>query len=173
MNNQIPTTQTATVDSNSGVVGQFLRFAVVGLINSVINFAVLNLLSHFTKITSGPGVIAMGAVAFAAATVNSYFMNKNWSFKDHSHFHEGQKFAYFLMVSIIGLVINSLTVYAVTTFISPPEALITAISGNWPLIGHYFTSTSVFWLNFANVVAICLALIWNFYGYRKFVFKPV
>ncbi len=155
------------------MLGQFLRFAVVGVLNSAINFAVLNLLSHFTHITKGTGIIGLGAIAFVAATINSYFLNKNWSFKDHSHFHEGQKFTFFLLVSLVGLFISTATVFIVTTYIIPPAGLVTALSVDWPVIGDRFANVAVFWLNFANVLAICFALIWNFYGYRKFVFKPL
>jgi putative flippase GtrA len=60
----------------------------------------------------------------------------------------------FLIVSIIGAGINSLVVYLVTSHISP-----------------MFGLSQTLWLNVANLIATGAALIWNFIGYKLFVFK--
>ena len=133
---------------------QFLRFVVVGVINTAINFIVLNILSALTGITSGSRVIPLAVVAFAAATTNSYILNKRWSFKDQSQVDAGRKFSLFLIVSIIGAGINSGTVYLITTNISP-----------------MFGLSQHLWLNVAALAATGISLIWNFIGYKAFVFQ--
>lgn len=134
--------------------GQFLRFGIVGVINTAINFIVLNILSHLTGIKSGPHVVYISLIAFAVALANSYFLNDFWVFKDEGHHEGGRKFSLFLTVSLIGAGINALVVFWVTTHMQPV----------------YHLSQSQ-WLNVANLVATGVALVWNFIGYKLFVFK--
>lgn len=149
------TTQQETSELTHGqAIGQFLRFAVVGFVNTVVNFLVLNLLSYLTHIQSGPSVVFLSLIAFAVAMVNSYFLNDYWVFKDMSHGEGGRKFTLFLTVSVVGAGINSAVVYVVTTFVHP-----------------MFGFSSAVWLNIANLIATCVALLWNFFGYKIFVFK--
>lgn len=135
------------------VAGQFIRFALIGVLNTAINFAVLNLLSLLTGVTKGEKIIWMAMVAFAVATINSYYFNKLWTFKDKST-DEAKKFSIFLIVSILGAMINSGTVYLISTY-------------TYPLFGL----SSHLWLNVANLFATGISLIWNFIGYKLIVFK--
>jgi putative flippase GtrA len=136
------------------LAGQFFRFAMVGLVNTIINFGVLNLLSWLTGIKSGPQVIYLSIIAFIAATTNSYYMNKRWAFRDPSTSDFGKEFSMFLLVSVGGAIINSGTIYLITTHVQPIAGL-----------------SATLWLNLSNIVGIGLGLIWNFIGYRTFVFK--
>lgn len=139
---------------NTALVSQFSRFVAVGLINTAIDFAVLNILSFTTGIHSGTGLIVINSISFLTAVTNSYFMNKYWTFgvRDGIRTAEASKF---LSVSLVGLVINSGIVYGISTFIMSPL----------PQIGP------ALWENFAKVVATGVSLIWNFIGYKLFVFK--
>ncbi|MBX4204680.1 MAG: GtrA family protein [Candidatus Doudnabacteria bacterium] len=150
--NNLPPSET---NKNYGqLAGQFLRFAVVGLMNTVINFIILNVLTWLTGIEKGGQVIYISAAAFAVATTNSYYMNKHWSFRDPSTNDRGVEFTRFLMVSIVGAAINATVIFLVTTYINPVAGL-----------------SAKLWLNLANALGIGLGLIWNFFGYRRFVFK--
>src|SRR5690348_3715899 len=122
--------------NSQSVVAQFLRFVVVGIINTAINFIVLNLLSYIFHVTKGENIIWITAVAFIVATTNSYFMNKLWAFKDKSTGDGGRKPTLFLLVSLIGLAINAGIVYLITTYLHP-----------------LFGLSGQLWLNAAAVVA--------------------
>jgi len=66
----------------------------------------------------------------------------------------GTEFSLFMIVSVIGIVINSAVVGLVTGLFSPPLGV-----------------SPELWANFAKVLATAVALIWNFIGYKFFVFK--
>ena len=134
--------------------GQFLRFALVGLINTAIDYAILLLLSKATGITGGNAIIPLNIISFSVATTNSYFLNKHWSFGDKSKVDAGKKVSLFLIVSIIGVVINTAIVRIVTTNIQP-----------------LFNLSPREWLLGAKVIATGASLVWNFIGYKIFVFK--
>lgn len=132
------------------VLWQLSKFGLVGVLNTAIDFGILNFLSVYTGTTSGVGLIPIKAASFSIALVNSYFWNKGWVF-------EGKKGANpvsFVIVSVIGIFINVGTVIVLTTIVKSP--------GNIP---------DELWLNIANVVATGFSMVWNYLGYRLVVFK--
>jgi putative flippase GtrA len=136
------------------LAAQFLRFAVVGVLNTGIDFAILNILSYLTNITEGARIIPLKGIAFLAANINSYLINKHWTFKDKSDGQGAKQFSVYLTVSIIGALINIGAVYLITTYMQPA-----------------FGMSDKLWLNVANLAATGLSLIWNFIGYKLIVFR--
>jgi putative flippase GtrA len=136
------------------LAAQFLRFAVVGALNTGIDFAILNLLSYLTNVTEGARIIPLKGVAFLVANVNSYLINKRWTFKDKTEGQGAKQFSVYLTVSVIGALINIGAVFLITTYVPPVLGLSNAL-----------------WLNVANLVATGLSLVWNFVGYKLIVFR--
>lgn len=135
-------------------IKQFVKFFVVGIINTAIDFIVLNFEMLLTGITSGPYMFVLNSISFSVATTNSFFMNKRWTFEDKEEKQSGVKFSQFLIVSIIGITINGGIVYAVTTFTNP-----------------LFGMNPQLWANVAKLFATVVSLVWNFLGYKFVVFK--
>lgn len=133
---------------------QIVKFGLVGISNTLVDFAVLNLLIWTTKIYSGNWLILLNIVSFSAAVVNSYFWNKYWTFQSKDKEKPASEFSKFLFVSIIGAIINSGIVYGVSTYIEP-----------------LFNLSSGIWVNFAKILATGVALVWNFIGYKFWAFK--
>ncbi len=158
-NTQTPVTTTTDNQSQSimqkygPLAAQFLRFAVVGVVNTGIDFAVFNVLVWATSTASGAGIIPLKAVAFLAANINSYLLNKKWTFKDKTE-GAAKQFSVYVSVSIIGALLNIGSVYLIATHIPP-----------------MFGMSAVLWANVANLVATGLSMIWNFVGYKLIVFR--
>ncbi len=136
------------------VATQFSKFVLIGGINTVIDFAVLNIEIKLTGITSGSGLFVLNTISFFVAVINSYFMNKYWTFHDITRKREETKFAQFIAVSVVGSGINSSIVAGITTFVAP-----------------MFGVSPVLWANIAKLLATGISLVWNFVGYKLFVFK--
>lgn len=136
------------------IVRQFSKFIVVGGVNTGIDFAVFNALIYVTGITSGTGIFFVNIVSFSVAVVNSYFMNKYWTFQDLRKENEDTKFAQFIGVSLVGAGINSSIVAVFTTFVTP-----------------MFGLSPQLWANAGKLLATGVSLVWNFIGYKLFVFK--
>ena len=133
-----------------GLLWQFSKFALVGVLNTAIDFGILNLMILLTGITSGIGIIPLNVVSFSAAVTNSFFWNKKWVFQSPKE----ANFITFFVITLIGLVINSSIVYIITTFVPP-----------------VFVESETLWANLAKVLATGVALFWNFTGYKLIVFK--
>lgn len=137
-------------------VAQFSKFVAVGLSNTAIDFGVLNLLSFITGITGGYIIGGVNIPGFSVAVLNSYLWNKFWVF--HADGQNGKQRAIleipkFLVISVLGLFLNSLIVVLVTTYIGPAFAL-----------------RGVFALNIGKAVGSVAVLLWNFFGYKFIVF---
>jgi putative flippase GtrA len=140
------------------LVKQFSKFFIVGLINTGIDFIVLNIEMTLTGIHSAsPELIVLNIISFSIALTNSYFMNTRWTFEaanPNDASHAAVKFSQFLIVSLVGLSINSLVIYGFLAMIPalfhlPPQA----------------------WANVAKVFATGASMVWNFLGYKLWVFR--
>lgn len=140
------------------LIKQFSKFIIVGGVNTGIDFAVLNVLMYVSGITSGVGLFVLNCISFSVAVINSYYMNKRWTFKEAAAGLEGKnagvQFSQFFIVSIIGITINGLILTGVTTLVAAP-----------------FGMSEQLWANIAKLMATGASLVWNFVGYKLFVFK--
>jgi len=134
--------------------GQFLKFATVGVSNTLVDIGVLNLLMYLSGIYQGTFIIIFNVISVSLAIINSYFWNKYWTFGAKEEESKAQEFGTFVAVSLGGALINTLVVYSLTTFLDPAFGL-----------------GKELWANLAKILAIGLAWLWNFNGYKFFVFK--
>lgn len=131
---------------------QFMRFAIVGIFNTVIDFGALNGLLWLNGYPVGWRLLLFNALAFILASCNSYLWNKHWTFGDERSTSLSQVGLFFLL-TLFGLLINCTVVYLLT------------FPGWSPL-----TVSTVVWVNLAKVAATLASLIWNFCSYRWWVF---
>lgn len=90
---------------------QFGKFAIVGCLNTFIDWAV-----YFSIIFIFPAesvffyAVAKG-FSYFCGIVNSFFLNRYWTFRASPHTNEKRRFLKFVVVNALGLGINSLSVY--------------------------------------------------------------
>ena len=126
---------------------QLIKFGIVGMLNTAVDFAVLNLLVWLTGTTEGVGLAVINVVAFAVAVTNSYLWNKFWTFRRKDSDEVGQEISKFLVVSVIGALLNTGVVFGITTLMD------------------------TLWVNVAKVLATIVVLAWNFVGYKFWAFR--
>jgi putative flippase GtrA len=136
------------------IILQVLKFGVTGVMNTGIDFLVLNGLMWLTKTYSGTLIILLNIVSFSIAVTNSYLWNKYWTFKVKAKDEIPQEFAKFITVSLIGAIINSSILFVFTTFVDP-----------------LFGISEGLWANVGKLLATGIALIWNFIGYKFWALK--
>ena len=135
------------------VIYQVAKFALVGALNTAVDFGVANFLIIISGIAVGTEVIAFKGISFTVAVINSYFWNKFWTFRKKEGGGFGE-FSQFLVVSFVGLGINLGVAYLVINTLSPVGGM-----------------SDKQWANVGFLVATFVALAWNFFGYKFIVFK--
>lgn len=92
---------------------QFVKYALIGGSNFLINIIIMNILMKSTGIYKGNMLFLFQVVAFIAYSINGYFLNKKFTFKNVK-----RKNAYLAYISVMGpaamfsaFLIRTLTLY--------------------------------------------------------------
>ncbi len=132
---------------------QLAKFAAIGGLNTILDLGILNILIIATGIATGYGYSLFKSISFVAANINSYFWNKHWTF-GASNQASLKEFGQFVMVSAVGFIINISTASVLVNVIGAPENF-----------------SPERWANIGAISAVLISLVWNFVGYKFFVFK--
>jgi putative flippase GtrA len=130
------------------------KFAMIGVLNSGIDFWVFNMFISATGVETGPDILAFKSISFVVALVNSYFWNKYWAFKAGGTTKKGKEFLSYVIVTVIGFVLNVGTTFAIVNLTTP-----------------HFHLNQVQWDNVAAAIATLSNLLWNYLGYHFIVFE--
>jgi len=138
---------------------RFYKFAVVGLIGSVIDFGVFNLLTIAFSVSS----IASSIVSFSLAVINNFILNRFWTYPETRQNPVYKPLIQFVIVSCLGLAIR------VPLFAWLEKMLIPLASKTVPnlltptIVGH----------NVALALVIGVVMLWNYFVNRFWTFKNV
>ena len=133
---------------------QAIKFVLVGALNTVIDLGVLNILILASGISAGLGYSIFKGISFIAAVVNSYFLNRSWTFRGGATSKTQKEFFQFFIASVIGFAINVSVASFVVNFIGPQ-----------------FGIGAKLWANVGAILATLTAMFWNFLAYKFIVFK--
>lgn len=140
------------------------RFIVVGAANATISFGVLNLV--FYKFNQGK--IVSSIIATTCALIFSFILNRNYVFSDKSR-HVHKQFIPFVVVTISGSLLLLNLVYILTLkLLNGHETPLIDLAKD--ISGITFTKSFID-INLSTVVGAIAALLWNYNGYRLFVFN--
>ncbi len=134
---------------------QLAKFGLIGTTNFIIDAGILSFLVWETGITKGIPFVLFNIISVAIAIINSYIWNKFWSFEEKSLDEERlrKQFFQFVTVSIVGLIMNT----TITSILNAMGSLTAIDATKWTVI--------------AKAIAAIVVLVWNFVGYKFFVFK--
>jgi putative flippase GtrA len=142
------------------------RFAVVGIINTLIDLIFFNVFRRTLKVKA----IVASYLSSTIAMINSYVLNKYWTFSGGGNSSQGEEAVKFLFSTIIGVYgIHNGIVWLLSEKILWPGNFIYAITSRIPVIKKL--SSQFIHDNFAKGCGILGSLIWNFLLYKFWVFK--
>jgi putative flippase GtrA len=139
------------------ITSEFSRFFLVGLSNTVVDFSVLNLLIFSIGLNDNNfNYIMFKTTSFLSSSANSFFWNKKWTFNKKSKKTKKEIFL-FLTVATSGLFLNVL--FSTKIFIFMNEY--------FSFIPKNYTA------NISALLGLSILIIWDFFGYKYFVFKKI
>jgi putative flippase GtrA len=143
---QFRTTKTYERISRHEIVHQFVKYAMIGVLNVAVHVGFFNLFLYL-----GVPSLAANAAAFFLASINSFVLNKLWAFRDRRDDALTRQYLVFLFFTLVGLVLNT---GAFSLLLIP--------------LGEYGTIGK----NAALLGAIPVSVLWNFTSYRRWTFIP-
>ena len=143
------------------LINQFGKFFLVGIMNTLVDLIILNGETLLSGVKQGSGYAIQKGVSFLVAVTFSYFLNKNWTFGDSSREQQAKKFSQFLFISVVGMAINISVATIAVTYLKP---IVNSIV-------HISFLTDQLWVSLGALCGTAIGLIWNFLGYKFWVFK--
>ena len=137
-----------------GVIFQIAKFGCVGAANFAVDIGILNLLIFLSGTAAGIAYIVFKVISFTFAVTNSFIWNKVWTFKKADNKETGKEFGQFIMISVIGLILNAAVAGFLVIVVGP--------------MGGIKVKT---WASVSAAVASLCVMAWNFIGYKFWVFK--
>ncbi len=122
------------------LLSKLLKFGIVGCSGMIIDFGMTYLCKEIFRINK----FISNGIGFILAATSNYFLNRNWTFESHTE-EIGIQYVQFMIVSAIGLAINSLVLYILNEKVK------------W---NFYFS----------KLIAIAITTIWNFFANLLFTF---
>ena len=126
---------------------QFIKYTLIGGINVLIDFGILNILWIITGIYKGYINYLFKFISFIAYSTNGYFMNKKFTFKSNNN-------SYFKYISVL----------AVTAILN--AFILSNLS-----MHNFFNFKPIIWSNISALIASIVTGIISFLVNKLFVFK--
>jgi len=140
---------------------RFLRFAMVGIVGSVVDFGIFNLL---TTLANFRGILA-STISFIAAVLSNFFWNRYWTYPDSRSKHIIRQLIQFGVVSVAGLAIR-VVIFAILE--NPLVSLSASLVGN-----DFFFKPKFIGYNATLAFAILVVMLWNFFINRYWTYNDV
>lgn len=144
-------------DSNKKVIGQFIKFALIGVVNTLVDlivFKILNAAFHW--------VIPAQIIAYAAGIANSYILNSSWTFREERK-RDVREMILFIAVNLVSLGV-SIGVLKLCEHCGITDTWVETWRPGflaWLLNGAFV----------CKLIATPCAIVVNFIGNKLFVFK--
>jgi putative flippase GtrA len=157
----------ARLQQNPKELARFCKFAIVGAIGAVVDFAILNVMKRaFEVIGLGVGwgggmephqiqLVAANAISFSVAVLSNFTWNRLWTFPESRQRPLGPQLLQYALVNVVGLLINS--------------AILLTLDG---LVFRPLVSARLSY-NLAKAVAIGVVLLWNFGINRIWTYRDI
>lgn len=136
-----------SADSLKKVDKKPIRFVLVGISNTVLDFLVLNILL-FCKVN----ILFANTISTGIAMLYSFFMNKKWTFRNSGDNYVREVILFFIFTAIGIWVIQNGCIYLLN------------------LIVPDFGLPEIIYNNVIKLAASIPSLTWNYLTYNRFVF---
>lgn len=147
---------------------RFVKFSVVGAFGAVVDFGSFNLL---VTLFQGTGLVTgrimpavAGSISFVLAIISNFIWNRYWTYPDSRSKPLARQFLQFFFVNALALLIR---VPVLTYTHLPFSRLVSAVV---PALDPYALRLGK---NLALVLAVGLAMFWNFFVNRYWTYNDV
>jgi putative flippase GtrA len=132
-------------------IGQVLRFGLVGVMNTVVDLLILNMLLLVFPTNSTRMILIFSALAYSVGAVNSFLLNKYWTFgyRQRTTWREVVRF---IVTTACGIGWSSIILWLASNALHP------------------ILINPTIWANVSKVVAICGTALINYLGMSLWVF---
>lgn len=130
-----------------------VRFGVVGIANTAVDYVVFNVLAFVL----GTPVALANVISYSAGIANSWYWNRRWTFRDRPAGAARIAVPAFIAINLVGLALNTSIVLGVLSIVRT-----TGLAGDAP---------AAITANAAKVLAVGASYAWNYLALSRVVFR--
>jgi putative flippase GtrA len=123
-------------------IHQFSKYFILGLISFIVDYLILWILTDRIKIY----YLVSSALSFTAGLIVNYVLSTKWVFDQRNIKNKKIEFIFFSIIGIIGLFLNQLIMW-------------------------YLTTKCHIYYMYSKLISTAIVLIWNFFGRKYLVFQ--
>lgn len=139
---------------------RFLKFALVGALGALIDFGVMNALSHW----AGMSLVVAGTISFICAVINNFTWNRIWTYPESRSRPLFGQLGMFILVNLAGVAIRIPTLH----YLEPP--LLRFVESSL----HTTTITAgLYAKNLTLAAAVGIVMMWNFFVNRYWTYNDI
>ncbi len=138
---------------------RFLKFMVVGAIGAVVDFGVMNLLTHWLD---APLVLA-GTISFVCAVISNFIWNRYWTYPDSRSRPLHRQLLMFFLVNTAGVAIR----IPILWLLEPP------LLDLFNRLALSILSPEFLAKNLTVAVAVGIVMLWNFFVNRYWTYNDI
>ncbi len=139
---------------------RFFKFALVGALGALIDFGVMNLLSH----SADMNLVTAGTISFVCAVISNFTWNRLWTYPESRSRPLLGQLSMFFLVNLAGVVIRIPTLH----YLEPP--LLRFFEGMF----HTSYATAEFYAkNLTLAAAVGVVMLWNFFVNRYWTYNDI
>jgi putative flippase GtrA len=149
-----------TLLTNTQERTRFLKFMVVGAIGAVVDFGVMNLLTHLFDMA----LVYAGVISFICAVMSNFTWNRYWTYPDSRSKPLLRQLLMFALVNVAGIAIRIPILY----FVEPPLLnLFSRIPDPLPVTAEFLAR------NLTLAIAVGIVMLWNFFVNRYWTYNDI
>ncbi len=139
---------------------RFIKFALVGTIGAIIDFGVMNLLSHFANMR----LVYAGTISFICAVISNFIWNRYWTYPESRSRPLFNQLGMFFLVNLAGIAIR----VPILHYLEPP------LLHFFENLFHISSNTAEFYAkNLTLAIAVGIVMLWNFFVNRYWTYNDV
>jgi putative flippase GtrA len=138
---------------------RFIKFMFVGAMGAIVDFGVLNILTHVLDVP----VTVAGIISFSLAVTSNFIWNRYWTYPESRHFPLLPQYAQFFIINATALLIR------VPILALVPGPLIGMLEST----GMAPAAAEVLGNNLALALAVGIAMFWNFFVNRFITYRHI
>ncbi|MDO8521795.1 MAG: GtrA family protein [bacterium] len=131
---------------------QFVRYGIVGILNTLLGIGIFNFFMWISGITRGIEITFFSMATFAIVVTHSFFWNKRIVFQSKERAH--REYVLFFTVSTTVALLNVGIISFLVNGLGAPAGI-----------------SPILWANIAVLITIPVSVLGNFFGYKLLVFK--
>lgn len=139
---------------------RFVKFAIVGALGALIDFGVMNLLTHLAHMS----LVAAGTISFICAVVSNFIWNRIWTYPESRSRPLLNQLGMFFLVNAAGVAIRIPTLH----YLEPPLLRVFE-----RLLHTSYEAAEFYAKNSTLAAAVGIVMLWNFFVNRYWTYNDI